>query len=363
MAAIAFYISGHGFGHAARQFEIINTLSALAPGLRIVVRTTAPRWLCELTLRAPAALVRGEVDTGVVQIDALRLDERETIARAAAFHDTLDARAAREAALLAGHGARLVVSDAPPLACAAAAQLGVPSVVCSNFTWDWIYAAYDETGTTPRLVPAIQGAYSRAAAGWRLPMHGGFETVRSIVDVPFVAQHATHSRDDVRRVLDLPPDRPLALVSFGGYGARDLALDRVDCLDRWGIVTTALDVAALPPRISGIAQSRLQQAGLRYEDLVRAVDVVITKPGYGIIADCIANGTAILYTSRGRFIEYDVLVAEMPRFLRCRFIEMEALAAGRWGAALDALMASPPPPERPRTDGAQVVAGMIDELL
>ena len=32
---------------------------------------------------------------------------------------------------------------------------------------------------------------------------------------------------------------------------------------------------------------------------MRAADVVVTKPGYGIISECIANDTAILYTSRG----------------------------------------------------------------
>jgi hypothetical protein len=40
--------------------------------------------------------------------------------------------------------------------------------------------------------------------------------------------------------------------------------------------------------------------GLRDEGLVAAVDVVVSKPGFGIIAECIANDTVLLYTSRGR---------------------------------------------------------------
>ena len=61
---------------------------------------------------------------------------------------------------------------------------------------------------------------------------------------------------------------------------------------------------------------RCAASGYRYEDLVRAADVVVTKPGYGIIAECLANDTALLYTDRGRFIEYDVLVAAMRRSRR-----------------------------------------------
>ena len=61
-----------------------------------------------------------------------------------------------------------------------------------------------------------------------------------------------------------------------------------------------------------LSEQQLYDSGLRYEDLVRAADVVVTKPGYGIISEAIANDTALLYTSRGRFVEYDVLVKEMP---------------------------------------------------
>ena len=107
----------------------------------------------------------------------------------------------------------------------------------------------------------------------------------------------------------------------------------------------------------------LYAAGYRYEDLVRAVDAVATKPGYGIIAECIANGAAVLYTSRGRFAEYDVMVREMPRYLRCGFISNVDLYAGAWEPALDAILAQPEPPERPRVDGAEVVARVLLDRL
>ena len=94
---------------------------------------------------------------------------------------------------------------------------------------------------------------------------------------------------------------------------------------------------------------------LTYPDLVAAADVVVTKPGYGIVSECVANGTPLLYTSRGRFVEYDVFVAEMPRVLRCRYLPREDFLAGRWGAAVRALLAQTPPPER-RADRRREVA-------
>jgi L-arabinokinase len=99
--------------------------------------------------------------------------------------------------------------------------------------------------------------------------------------------------------------------------------------------------------------------GLRYEDLVHAADVVVTKPGYGIISEAIANDTALLYTSRGHFVEYNVLVREMPRYLRTEFIDRKDLLAGNWGAALKRLLEKPPPPEKPDVHGAEAAAAEI----
>ena len=103
--------------------------------------------------------------------------------------------------------------------------------------------------------------------------------------------------------------------------------------------------------------------GYRYEDLVKAVDVVVTKPGYGIVSECIANDTAMLYTSRGDFREYPVMLQEMPKYLRCEFIDHQDLFSGNWAPHLDRLMAQPAPQQRPPTNGAQIAAEIISQEI
>jgi hypothetical protein len=366
--SVFFYISGHGFGHASRQIELINALGARRPDLTIVVRTSAPRWLFDRAARVPITLIPGECDTGVVQIDSLRLDEPLTIQRADEFYRTFDTRARQEAQLLEAHDARFVVSDAPPLGCAAAAAAGVPSVVLTNFTWDWIYEGYSaHLASAPGLLPAVRAAYRQAEAAWRLPMHGGFATFDTIVDVPFIARHARYPRDVIRRTLGLPLDRPLVLSSFGGYGVSGFDVTALDCLASYGIVITHRDesdeLTGAPAGVHQISESRLYGSGLRYEELVAASDIVATKPGYGIVAECIANETAILYTSRGNFVEYHVLVEAMATYLRSGFIDHEDLFAGRWRTTLDRIASSPSPLQHPETNGADVIAEMIDSRI
>jgi hypothetical protein len=375
---IAFYISGHGFGHASRDIEVLNALGRVAPEVAVTVRTSAPKWLFDLTLTRPVEFTARECDTGVVQIDSLSLDEAATVRRASDFHDQLDQMSASEARWLDSIGARLVVGDIPPLACAAGRTAGVPVIALGNFTWDWIYEGYrDWLAPESDLISKLGAAYAKATTALRLPMHGGFATMREVVDLPFIARRSTRVAADTRARLGLPLDRPLALLSFGGYGLQRIDLRAVAGLTDYVIVVTAdvtanrradevpsgAEGAALPSNMRLVDEQALYAGGLRYEDLVAAVDVVLTKPGYGIIAECVANDTAIVYTSRGHFVEYDVLVREMPRWLRCGFLSNEDLLAGRWQEALDETRALPAPPETIGVDGAERAAEIILEGL
>jgi L-arabinokinase len=184
--------------------------------------------------------------------------------------------------------------------------------------------------------------------------------------VPLVARHSTRSRAETRRHFALPADRPAVLLSFGGYGLPGIDLTAVDCLDRWTVVTTdriATPVDALPASVRLIPEEAFVGSGMRYEDLVGAVDVVLTKPGFGITAECVSTGAAMLYTSRGHFREYDLLVREIPRYIRSRFIAQADLMGGRWRAPLDALLEQPAPLETMAADGASEVARAISDVL
>jgi L-arabinokinase len=345
---IVFYVSGHGFGHASRDIELIRAICARDAEARIVVRTAAPERLFAPVAGAQVDLQPVEADTGLVQIDSLQLDEDESARQARRFYADFDRHVLDEAELVHRVKADVVVGDIPPLAFAAAARAGVPSVAVGNFTWDWIYGVYPAFDRlAPGVIPQIRRAYASATLALRLPLHGGFEPMAAVTrDIPLIARRSTRNAAATRCALGLPGDRPAVLPSFGAYGA-DLPLAQLRRSDRFALIEPVRD----PP------------PGWVYPDLVAAADVIVSKPGYGIVSECVANDTALLYTSRGRFIEYDVFVAEMPRILRCRYISQHDLLAGQWADAVEALLAQPAPAERPRIDGADVAAKAITNLV
>ena len=160
---IVFYISGHGLGHASREVEVVNAIAARHADVRFIIRSGAPSWLLEHNARAKVEIQAFDADTGVEQIDSLRLDEGETARRAAAFYRDMNRRVDDEAVFLRERHAALVVGDIPPLAFSAAARAGIPSIAIGNFTWDWIYRGYPIFDTAaPGVIETIQEAYSHA---------------------------------------------------------------------------------------------------------------------------------------------------------------------------------------------------------
>jgi hypothetical protein len=216
---IVFYISGHGFGHASRDIEVINAIGRLRPDVPIVARSAVPAWLFEVSSRRRLAVEPLETDSGVVQRDSLSIDEAATAGAARCFYKDFDRRVSAETAWLAAHDARVVVADIPPLAVAAAAQAGVPAVALANFTWDWIYGGFPEfASTAPGVLEVIAAAYAQSTHALRLPLYGGFAAMQPVIrDIPLVARRSILGRDAARHAVGLDDRRPIVLASFGGH--------------------------------------------------------------------------------------------------------------------------------------------------
>ncbi len=348
---LAAYVSGHGFGHLVRLCEVLREVRARAPGLPIVVTGAVPAPLVRREVPAPLELRSEACDVGLAQRDALEIDDAATVARCRAFDARWEELVAREAALLRARGARLVLADVPALPFEAAARAGVPAVGLGNFSWDWIYAHL------ARRLPELAQPAARAAQAYRgaalflaLPFAGDLGVFPRREPVGFVARVPRVGRAEVRRRLGLPAG-PVALLSFGGIGLPAL---------RPGGIEPDPEVRYVFPE--ELTEARLEPLGLRYPEVVAAADVVVTKPGYGIVTDAIAGGARLVYTDRGDFPEYPIMVREMPAYLPCVHLPNEELRAGRLRAAVRQALALPAVP-RPDLGGAARAADRVLALL
>ena len=363
-ASLVYYVSGHGYGHARRSAEVIRALRETAPDVNVYVRTTAP---ADMFAGLAAGPVRPhEIDAPVVERDPLSIHWQATLAGASDLLRRRRPAVAREAEAVREIGPSLVVADVPFLAGEVAAALDVPCVAISNFTWDWIFEPH--RGRHPDGAAVVRGArasYGKMAALLQLPFGHDTDAFPQVLPVPLVARRPTLDPADVARQLGLDPSdrRPRVLIGMRGgvpadvlrhaaAGAADFLFLR---LDRGDTVPPGED----PPNLRGVRLA----PGLDFSDLLTVSEVVVSKLGYGMIADCIAAGTRLVWPRREGFQEDEVTEREAPHYLRMVEMPQANFLEGEWEPTLGRAVALPPPAEQMPLGGAAACARFIAGYL
>jgi hypothetical protein len=357
---IAAYVSGHGFGHATRVGEVLRHFRKAEPLVPIAISSAAPEALFRAALGGPFLFRSLACDVGLAQRDALTIDLDLTASHCREFARVFPALVRAEAAWLLEREVRLVLGDIPPLASAAATSAGLPSLALGNFSWDWIYRHF-ATGRSALKDAAglAAGAYAGTSLLLELPFAGDLGVFPKRRKIPLIARRPRFGRDEVRARLGAL-GKPLVLWSFGGLGLPGFDPARLATLTDFRFLMVGEGRAL--ENVLVVPQDRLEELSLSYVDLVGAADVVVTKPGYGIVSDALGARSRLLYTDRGDFPEYPILVREMAPLLPTRHVSQADLLGGRLRPALEALLAAPFPPA-PDLSGAGRAAEAIRELL
>ena len=319
-------------GHLVRSFAVMDALATLVP-LRLHVVSASDPSLAPPSLRALVAEWRREaVDVGVVQSDDVTVDREATARRLDSWLGSFGEVVAREAAHLQREGADLVVGDVPAAAFEAAKASGIRSVAVANFSWDWIYGELGFPTAARRSAEAYACADLLLQATPFAPMPA-FPHRRA---VGLLARSPSSSGARARASLGLAPEERSCLVAFQPASAPSLALPPARAGRRflvpsgWAGHRERGDVVRLP-------------ADLPFADAIAAADVVLGKPGYGLIGDLEVAGARFLYAPRPGFPENAVLEAHLSARAGTRAIAPARLASGDWEAELEALESAPRP--------------------
>lgn len=360
---VLFYISGHGYGHAARSCEVMLALSQALPGIFFDIRTTVPeRFFLQYFRKAVAFSLRScRVDTGTAQQGPLAVDIEETCRTLAGLFEHYERIFERENGIFA-EDTDIIMSDSAFFPLDFARRWNRPSVFLGNFTWDWIYRDYRE------LFPQFGGfcdsiarMYRNASFAYCYPFGGGTDIFPHRADTPLVCRKPRYEAAHIRRRLGLGDKKPVILFCLGGFGGAFTA-EFPDC-GTYQVVTVEPLEWDLPGSLH-ITEDRLRETGLSVPDVVAASSLVVGKPGYGIVSECIASQVPFLYTSRGRFAEYPVMTRQMRDYLACTYISPAQLSARIERSVVETALAAPWPSGKMDCEGARFVAShMADRFF
>lgn len=327
------YVSGHGLGHSAREVEILRHVPKTIP---LVVKTTAPEWFWRNALSRPFELVPVQFDVGCQQNNGMDIDVAGTLHAWQEMNarNKDENRYQTEADDLTRRGAKLVLSDVASLPLVAARRACVRSLLVANFTWADIYRGLvEEELAFAACADALETEYAQADllldAGFALPM--AYVPWRETTGL--VARPGVNRRDELRA--HLPPDasgKRLALVYVGGWGL-PIPYERAETFTNWHFLSLH------PPPVLPSNWSLVSRDLMPHPDLVASVDLVVSKPGYGLSAECLQNGTPLLYPPRQHFVEYNAIDRGLHGWPGRFNIPLEAFLSLGWQPFLDAVPA------------------------
>ena len=356
MPTIIYYITGHGYGHSTRSIELIKTLLRKNSDLFFHIRTDAPKWIFELNLDSNYQLHNVKLDVGAVQETSFHIDKKKTFDEVAKLYQQKDEIVKRESAFAAQAGANLIIADIPPLWFDIAKAAGIPGIGLANFSWDWIYQDYiDVIPEFDSLIQQIRSSYNKADLLLRLPFYGDLSAFPKIADIPLIARKAELPKERVLQLLKIAPRKrhKLILLAFRTNDLKEVDFEKIESLHGFKFITLGLsktykNCINIPANF------------IRFPNLLNACDAAISKPGYGLVAEIIANQTRLLYTSRTDFVEYEVLVQGLKGYAIAKELSREDFFAGSWQQPIEALLQQPPDWKPIELHGAEIAA---DEVL
>lgn len=349
-------LSCHGFGHIAQAAPVVNALAERLPGLRVTLRSGAPREVLAQRFHCDFTLIPKALDFGMEMADAVNVRVEESAEAYRSFHRDWTGRVAREAGDMAALAPDLLFANVPYLSLAAAASAGIPSVAMCSLNWADIYTHYcHDRPEAPEIHAQMLDAYNSAACFLR-PMPGmAMENLANGRAIGPIARLGRNRRAEMAARLGISPADRLVLIAMGGIAFRLP-------LDSWPRIPGVRWVVPSSWQVRHPDAVELESLAMDFTDVLASCDALLTKPGYGSFAEAACNGVPVLYLDRKDWPEAPYLVEWLKRQGRCMEVARAALELGAIAAQLEALWALPPTaPVEP--EGIAQAADLLLELL
>lgn len=356
--SVAYYISAHGYGHGVRSCQIIRAINELYPQLIVHIISVLPESFLSNHIGSAINRVRAEsLDVGMVQLDSIRVDVDATLDKVEQLYAQRKAIVKREVDFLGRNAIEAVVVDIPALPIESAALMGIPRLAVGNFAWDWIYSEFlARDSRWQSIVDVLQGQYAKADLLLRLPFCGKMEAFPYIEDIPLVASPGRLRRSEIADLTGCDSAKKWILLSFTALDWNKEALSNVEQLVDYEFFTV-LPLEWHRSNIHPINRERVP-----FSDVLASVDAVISKPGFGILSDCIVNQKPLIYAERSNFMEFPILESGIQRYLKHLHIPAEDLYGGDLKGSLNNIWDRPEPEERLPQGGDRIAAQRIAQL-
>ena len=355
---IAYFVTPHGFGHAARAVAVMEALADIDPAVQFEIFTTVPSWFFQDSLGTVFNYHHLETDVGLVQKSAFQADLDDTLRSLSDFYPLASPLIAQIAETLDALNCHQIICDIAPMGILVAKKMGIPSILVENFTWDWLYQQY--TGCDSRINRYIDYlAPVFKSVNYHIQTEPVCNRFAADLSTAPVSRKIKTGASEVRKRLALPPAGKMVLITTGGIPQTYEFLDRLT-----GLRDISFVMPGAGPQMKIIENLIIlpHRSDFYHPDLVSAADAVIGKVGYSTLAEIYHGGIPFGYVARSDFRESESMVEFIQTQMPGIAVDESEFASGDWTGKIEDLLELAPV-QRNIVNGAVQIGRFIKELM
>jgi len=291
---IIYYITDHGKGHASRSISVIRELQK--HDIDVTVRNSNSIKFIQNSIPGINVL-SSKTDVGIsVKNDLLSIDKDKSKYEMTKWIESLNQNAEKEKEKIIGINPDLIISDISAMPFLVAKELEIPSIAISNFSW------YDTSNFLEEpILEILSQAYDYASIAIKLPFGTPMTHFKNKYDAGIIARKTEREKKQIRKQIGINDSDFVVLFAMGNM------VNEITCNSENNIKTLAMNSLVKNPNVINLSNWTEGQ------ELVSISDLVICKSGYGMISECLINGTPFFYVSDNNRMELNMISNELSK--------------------------------------------------
>jgi len=331
---VLFSISPHGLGHFSQIIPVIDFLYHLKRDCLITVRTVTDQNEISRKITLSVDYEQAADDFGMKMLNALDVDLDSSLASYNNFHNDWDIKVADLASNLIENNVNLVVADIPYLSLAAAAKAGIPSIALCSLNWADVLEFFVPKEEGKEILEIMRAAYNSAEYFLQPTPSMKMNGLGNLRGIGPVCKPGQYCRGEIEKIFSVKEDVWLVLVGMGG-----MPYD-ID-YSQWPQFILSKPVYYIAPASSNTECDwimSVERWNNSYSDLVASVDLVVTKPGYGMFVESAVAGVPVLYVERKNWPDVESLTDWLVMVAHCMEISLDVFQAGSFADEMTLLL-------------------------
>ena len=288
MKRIIVYVSDHGYGHAARTIGLLRQFKL---DDEIIVKNSNAFNFIKKSL-PEIKVIHSQTDVGPISnLFSENSDSEKTFNLYSNWIKNEKKWIANEINYFKNKKIDLVISDISPMGIRFAKKLGIPSITIANFTWIDILNKLPYHKNKENIIEWLTESYEKVDLGIKLPLSMDLIGLKKIKKASLLYRSVTLSNDKLLKKLNLRT-KPITIY-LGNHNKPKIKITNN------GSKSNIIEILSNDLKIN----NKIFNYSTEAQNIISASNLVIAKPGYSILSECINSRCPILLIPRKNYPE------------------------------------------------------------